>query len=128
MRSTSNFGRENELSVWLLLALCVRKMELLSARWEDFDLDAKVWNLSKAATKTKVGIQIPLADPVLKWLKEARVLASGRPYLFPARRLVTRRLGKPTVNRFPHVGPDTLNVALGRLSELDISERPVRPP
>jgi hypothetical protein len=32
MRTTPNFGRENELSVWLLLALCVRKMELLSAR------------------------------------------------------------------------------------------------
>ena len=31
MRTTPNFGRENELSVLLLLALCVRKMELLSA-------------------------------------------------------------------------------------------------
>jgi hypothetical protein len=29
MRETENFGRINELSVWLLLALCVRKMELL---------------------------------------------------------------------------------------------------
>lgn len=27
MRHTPNFGRENELAVWLLLALCVRKME-----------------------------------------------------------------------------------------------------
>ncbi len=34
MQTTENFGRENELSVWLLLALCVRKMELLSARWD----------------------------------------------------------------------------------------------
>ena len=34
MRETPNFGRENELAVWLLLALCVRKMELLSARWK----------------------------------------------------------------------------------------------
>ena len=32
MKRTQNFGRENELAVWLLLALCVRKMELLSAR------------------------------------------------------------------------------------------------
>jgi hypothetical protein len=31
MRTTPNFGHENELVVWLLLALCVRKMELLSA-------------------------------------------------------------------------------------------------
>ena len=31
MRDTPNFGRQNELATWLLLALCVRKMELLSA-------------------------------------------------------------------------------------------------
>ena len=40
MKSTPNFGRPNELAVWLLLALRVRKMELLSARWSDFDLGA----------------------------------------------------------------------------------------
>jgi hypothetical protein len=79
MHSTPNFGRENELAVWLLLALCVRKMELLSARWEDFDLDGKVWTLDKAYTKTEVAIEIPLADPVIGWLREARVLASVGP-------------------------------------------------
>lgn len=31
MRTCERFGRENELGMWLLLALCVRKMELLSA-------------------------------------------------------------------------------------------------
>lgn len=120
MHSTPNFGRENELAVWLLLALCVRKMELLSARWEDFDFDGKVWTLDKAYTKTEVAIEIPLADPVIGWLREARVLASGRPYVFPARRLVRRRLGEARVNRFPHVGPDTLNLALKRLTGLGI--------
>lgn len=29
MRHTENFGRLNELSVWLLLALCVRKMQIV---------------------------------------------------------------------------------------------------
>ncbi len=60
MRETPNFGRENELAVWLLLALCVRKMELLSARWDAFDLEAGVWTLSKQDTKTKSEILIPL--------------------------------------------------------------------
>lgn len=120
MRETPNFGRENELSVWLLLALCVRKMELLSARWDAFDLEAQVWTLDKQNTKTKSEIVIPLAKPVVEWLKEARVLACGRPFVFPARRLVRTRLGQPKVNRFPHVGPDTLNVALRRLETLSI--------
>jgi len=50
MRETPNFGRLNELAVWLLLALCVRKMELLSARWSEFDLQEGIWSLRRNAT------------------------------------------------------------------------------
>lgn len=121
MRTTPNFGRENELAVWLLLALCVRKMELLSARWDAFDLDAGIWTLTKESTKTRSSIRIPLAEPVIAWLKEARVFSFGKPYVFPARRLVRSRLGLKRMNRYEHVGPDTLNVALKRL-KLDIDQ------
>lgn len=55
MKSAPNCGRLNELAVWLLLAWCVRKMELLSARWSDFDLGAGVWHLHSTRTKTQVG-------------------------------------------------------------------------
>ena len=120
MRTTPNFGRENELAVWLLLALCVRKMELLSARWEAFDLDAGVWTLARENTKTHASIRIPLAKPVIAWLKEVKVFSFGRPYVFPARRLVRSRMGEARRNRYEHVSPDTLNVALRRLKLLDI--------
>ena len=120
MQTTPNFGRENELAVWLLLALCVRKMELLSARWDAFDLDAGVWTLARESTKTRTSIRIPLSEPVMSWLKEARVFSFGKPYVFPARRLVRSRMGEDCRNRYEHVGPDTLNVALKRLKVLDI--------
>jgi integrase len=120
MRTTPNFGRENELAVWLLLALCVRKMELLSARWEAMDLDAGVWTLNRASTKTRSAIRIPLAEPVVRWLKEAKVFSFGKPFVFPARRLVRVRQGESRTNRYGHVGPDTLNVALRRLQVLKI--------
>lgn len=120
MRTTANFGRENELAVWLLLALCVRKMELLSARWDAFDLDSGVWTLARENTKTRSSIRIPLAKPVIAWLKEARVFSFGKPYVFPSRRLVRSRMGVARKNRYEHVGPDTLNVALKRLKVLDI--------
>lgn len=115
MRETPNFGRINELAVWLLLSLCVRKMELLSAKRTDFDLEKKVWTLLPDRNKTKSFIEIPLPPEVVAWLQEVVVLACGSPYLFPARRLVRVRNGVPRKNRFPHVGPDTLNVALKRL-------------
>jgi len=95
-------------------------MELLSARWESFDLKVGVWTLARESTKTRSAIRIPLAKPVLAWLNEARVFSFGTPYVFPARRLVRIRLGEARKNRYEHVGPDTLNVALKRLKMLGI--------
>lgn len=79
MRTTPNHGRENGLAVWLLLALCVRKVELPSARWGAFDLDAGIWTLSKENTKTRGSMHTPLAEPVIAWLKEATVFSFGKP-------------------------------------------------
>lgn len=120
MRETPNFGRINELAVWLLLALCVRKMELLSAKVEDFDLDKGVWKLLPNRTKTKVYIEIPLSRQAIEWLRQVIAIACGSEYLFPARRLIRVRNGIPRKNRFEHISPDTLNVALKRLPRKDI--------
>lgn len=116
MRGTTAFGRQNELAVWLLLALCVRKMELLSARWAEFDLQRGVWSLHPSRTKTNASIDIPLASQVLAWLEEVKVFSCGSEFLFPARRLIHMKRGIPRKNRFGHISPDTLNVALKRLS------------
>ncbi len=115
MHETERFGRVNELSVWLLLALCVRKMELLSAKWEEFDLARGVWSLHPSRTKKGQPIDIPLAPQVLTWLAEVKVFACGSEYLFPARRRVHMKNGVPRKNRFGHVSPDTLTVALRTL-------------
>ena len=115
MRETPNFGRINELAVWLLLALCVRKMELLSAKCIDFDLQRGIWTLMPSRTKTNSFIEIPLPRQVILWLQETMLLACGSANLFPARRIVTKKNGQPHKNRFEHVSPDTLNVALTRL-------------
>lgn len=103
IQKSESFGRVNELAVMLLLVLCVRKMELLAAKWEAFDMDEKVWRLEE--NKTASAITIPLPDAVIDWLSELKVLACGSEYLFPARKITVQR-------RFPHVGPDTLNTAL----------------
>ncbi len=116
MKDTPNFGRLNELAIWLLLALCVRKMELLSAKWQEFDLKRGIWLLQPSRTKMKQAIEIPLAAPVLKWLAEVKVVSCHSEYLFPARRLIHMKMGVRRKNRFEHISPDTLNVALKRLS------------
>lgn len=105
-KAGAGIGRDNELAVKLLLALGVRKMELLAAQWQEFDLDAGVWHLPGERTKTGKLIDVPLAPAVVEWLRELEVRACGSACVFPARR---------AAKRFPHVSPDTLNVALASL-------------
>ncbi|MFO1505312.1 MAG: site-specific integrase, partial [Steroidobacteraceae bacterium] len=114
MRKTPNFGEDSLLAIKLLLALCVRKGELLGARWAEFDLDGKttagaVWHLPASRTKTGEGLNIPLAPAVIEWLRALRGLAAGSEFVFPKRRRDPRE-------RVPHMGIDTLNVALNRVA------------
>ncbi len=113
IRETETFGGDNLLAVKLLLALCVRKGELFGARWEEFDLDGRtkagsVWYLPASRTKTGEPLNIPLVAAVVEWLKVLRVVGAGSEYVFPKRRRDRR-------DRVPHVGPDTLNVAMYRV-------------
>jgi integrase len=113
IRATPKFGDNNLLAIKLLLALCVRKGELLGARWAEFDLDGAthagaIWHLPGSRTKTGESLDIPLAPVVVEWLIALRTLAAGSDYIFPKRRRDPRE-------RVPHVGIDTLNVALQRV-------------
>ena len=92
-----SFGRSNELSLFLLLATCERKMAVLGARWDSIDFDKKVWLLEKSTNKSRYTVVIPLAEPAIEWLRELRVLAGRSEYVFPVRRIsrvVSRRVCK----------------------------------
>jgi integrase len=113
IRGTPNFGEDNLLAIKLLLALCVRKGELLGARWSEFDLDGEtqagaIWHLPASRTKTGESLDIPLAPTVVEWLNILRARAAGSEYILPKRRRDPRE-------RVPHMGIDTLNVALKRV-------------
>jgi integrase len=113
IRETPSFGEDNLLAIRLVLALCVRKGELLGARWMEFDLDGAtqagaVWHLPASRTKMGESLNIPLAPAVVGWLNSLHVLAAGSDYVFPKRRRDPRE-------RVPHMGIDTLNVALKRV-------------
>ncbi len=105
MRESANFGRQNELAFKVLLATCTRKSELVLARRVEFDLEDGVWHLPAERTKTRSAIDIPLAPPVVEWIRELMGFAGASEFLLPAR----NRHKRPTIS------PDTLNVALTRL-------------
>ncbi len=107
MREAKGFSVENELTIKLLLALAVRKQELTSARWSEFDLGKGVWSLPAERTKTNKGIRIPLPAVAVGWLTTLHRLACGSDYVLPARKAQSRML--------PHINESTVNVALGKV-------------
>ena len=101
----SSFSRENYLACALLIALGVRKSELIEAPWAEFDLEQAIWQLPKERSKSGVEITIPLSCAVLDWLKELKIRSDSSLYVFPNRRSSKRA----------YMGADTLNRAITKL-------------
>ena len=110
LHASSSFGGENLLAIKLLLALGVRKGELLRAQWHEFELEgaSPVWRLPGNRTKTGEPLTIPLVQTVASWLKSLQGVAGGSAYVFPKRRRDPRQ-------RALHIGIDTLNAALAEV-------------
>lgn len=104
-----SFGYSNYLACCLLLLLGCRKSELLEATWDEFDLEQGVWELPAVRSKTDVAIKIPLVPLTQSIFNELKFMAGRSPYVFPARRS----------SKSGHVGPDTLNRAIGSLFGVD---------
>ncbi len=103
--NSHSFSRDNYLACALLVTLGMRKTELTEAPWSEFDLTEKIWRLPAERSKSGVGIDIPLPEIVIEWLKELQVRACGAAYVFPSRRTSKR----------PYMGADTLNRAITKL-------------
>ena len=104
MRNTPNFPPYAAAALKLLLALAVRKMELLTATWDQFDLKAGEWHLPAERTKTEAAIRIPLSPWAVAILQEQRARGYNG-FLFPALRFSP---GKTT----GYMGETSLNHAL----------------
>jgi integrase len=73
----------------LLLLTGARKGEVLSARWDQFDLDEGVWSKPAASTKQKTAHRVPLSAPARQVLVAVRKAADknevNSEFLFPGR-------------------------------------------
>lgn len=110
MAAVKGFGRDNYLSIKLLLLLCVRKCELIKALKSEFDLNGAVWVLKKHRTKTESAIDIPLPVQAIEALNELFTRSVDSDYLLPARKAQHKKL--------PHISEATLNVALEKITSI----------
>lgn len=102
-------GRENALALRILLATCVRSVELIKARLEHIDLEKGTWWVPAENVKTRTGFLIPLTPTVVRWMEELKSMAGDSDWLLPARS--TRRLKE---HGDTHLGNTTLWAAITR--------------
>ena len=102
LRKGKVISHENALAFKIIMALGVRKMELCAAEWSEFDLDNAVWHMPGTRSKNGDDIDIPLASPVIEWIRELRLFASNSKWFMPA------RMG----DKNTHISRATLNMVL----------------
>lgn len=103
-------GQENAYAFLILLATCVRGIELVRAKKEHIDLARGTWWVPDEATKTRRGFLVPLVPTVVEWFQALIDLSGDSDYLLPARQERRRR----NVGGDTHVGATTLWAALSR--------------
>jgi integrase len=70
-------------AIRLLMLTGARRMEVLSANWSQFDLEAGVWIKPAASTKQKAEHQVPLSAAALDVLKAMKKRTGGKGFICP---------------------------------------------
>lgn len=97
-------GEHTRLALQLMALTFVRTGELIGARWDEFDLQAKRWTIPAERMKMDSVHIVPLSDQALAVLAKLQAISYGRAFVFPA------DTGKPT-----HMSNNTILYALYRM-------------
>ena len=86
-----------QLAIRLLLLTFVRTGELRAAKWEEFDLDNRLWRIP--ASRMKMGVEhlVPLSDQVLECLAELREISGHYDLVFPGRNNINKPMSANAV-------------------------------
>ena len=63
-----------------------RNSEVRGARWDEFDLDARIWHVPAERMKAGKAFDVPLSLPALNVLRRAKELIDGSGLVFPSPR------------------------------------------
>jgi integrase len=68
-----------------LILTAARTSEVLDARWEEIDLEARIWTVPANRIKAGREHRVPLSPRCLEILDVAKGMADGGPFVFPGR-------------------------------------------
>jgi len=75
-----------KLAVKLLVLTFVRSGELRGAKWEEFDLDEKVWRIPAERMKMKTDHLVPLSSQSIAVINQVRAITGQYELVFPSER------------------------------------------
>ena len=93
----AEFLPTTEAAIWICLSTCCRIGELLTARWEDVDLERKTWTIPE--TKNGQRHEISLSDFAVKQFRVLATLSHSTPWLYPSRNDNTRPVCVKTITK-----------------------------
>ena len=99
------------LSLEFIILTADRGAEVLGARWEEMDLEARVWTIPAERMKTRRAHRVPLSNRAVEVLREAEGIADGSGLVFPSqngkvlgarplRTLLQQKAGDVTIHGF----------------------------
>jgi integrase len=97
----------------LELLLAQRIGEVLGMRWDELDLDQKIWTLTPDRTKNETVHLVPLTDPAISLIETMQVLNGSTPYVFASPRRTNSAVANAEQERKP-IRPDSVGTALTR--------------
>jgi integrase len=92
------------LTLWQLHTM-VRPTEAAGARWNEIDIEGRVWRIPKMRMKKRREHSVPLTDQTIGILEELSLLSGNREYLFPSDIDPSRK----------SINSSTVNMALRRM-------------
>ena len=79
----SSASASARLCLEFLVLTATRSGEARGARWDEIDLEAREWRIAADRMKTSTSHVVPLSDPAMQILDQARTLGDG-PLIFPS--------------------------------------------
>lgn len=85
------------IAIQLMALTFVRTIELIDARWDEFDLEARQWRIPALRMKMKTPHIVPLSEQAVKLLKKLQETGTGAVLLFPGERDHERPMSNNTI-------------------------------
>jgi integrase len=83
-RNDARLFRQTCLALRLMVLTFTRKKELSHAKWEEFDLEKKMWLIPASRMKMKKEHYVPLSSQTMEILHELKAMNGNREHVFPS--------------------------------------------